>query len=274
MPVLKNKTQGNYVNVYKGIVMDKQLSLKDRGMLVTLLSLPDNWNFSVKGLQKILPDGKSAIYNCLDSLQASGYLVKEQSRGSHGVFGENIIEVHETPILPFSENRETVTPFTEKPFTENPHTGNRSQLNNNRLNNQEVNNNPSIHQNKKVDAMDEMQSYMDIVKENIEYECLIHDYPHQRELIDEIVHLIVETIVVNRDTVRIAGANYPYEMVKSVFLKLHMGHIQYVLRSMETNVTKVRNIKNYLLTALYNAPSTMGNYYRSEVNHNMYGGKK
>jgi hypothetical protein len=80
MPVLKNKTQGNYVNVYKGIAIDQSLSLKDRGMLLTLLSLPDNWDFTVNGLRKILPDGKAAIYSCLDSLQGAGYLTKEQSR--------------------------------------------------------------------------------------------------------------------------------------------------------------------------------------------------
>lgn len=81
MPVLKNKTQGNYVNVYKGIVMDRSLSLKERGMMLTLLSLPDNWDLTVAGLKKILPDGKSAICKCLTTLQSSGYLTREQSRG-------------------------------------------------------------------------------------------------------------------------------------------------------------------------------------------------
>ncbi len=73
----KNKTQGNYVNVYKGIAMDRSLSLKDRGMMLTLLSLPDNWEFTTAGLRKILPDGKHAIKSSVDSLQASGYLSKQ-----------------------------------------------------------------------------------------------------------------------------------------------------------------------------------------------------
>ena len=104
MPVLKNKTQGNYVNVYKGIVTDRSLRLKDRGMLLTLLSLPDNWNFTAAGLEKILPDGKAAIYSSLDNLQKAGYLTKEQGRGEGGVFAANIIEIHETPCPPFTEN--------------------------------------------------------------------------------------------------------------------------------------------------------------------------
>ena len=102
MPVLKNKTQGNYVNVYKGIAMDPALSLRDRGMMLTLLSLPDNWDFTTAGLRKILLDGKHSIKSSIDSLQGLGYLSKEQSRGEGGVFGENVIEVYETPNSPLS----------------------------------------------------------------------------------------------------------------------------------------------------------------------------
>ena len=263
MPVLKNKTQGNYVNVYKGIVMDRSLSLKDRGMLLTLLSLPDNWDFTVAGLRKILPDGKSAIHNSLDSLQTAGYLTKEQTRGEHGVFGENIIEVHETPHPPFPEKRVPDNRLSEKPVP-----GNRAQLNNNRLNTQELNN-PSINQ---EDTMDRIDIYTEIVKSNIDYEYLLNDNPYKKEMIEEILNLIVETIAVPRKIVRIAGVEHPHELVKAKFLKLNMGHIQYVLACMDKNVTKVRNIKNYLLTTLYNAPNTISSYYQSEVNHDMYGG--
>ena len=107
---------------------------------------------------------------------------------------------------------------------------------------------------------------------NIEYEYLLRDNSYQKDVIEEILNLIVETVSVKRKTVRIAGADYPYEAVKGKFLKLDMGHIQYVLDCMDKNTTKVRNIKNYLLTALYNAPNTIGNYYQSEVNYDMKGG--
>ena len=97
MPVFKNKTQGQYVNVYKEILKNKTLSLRDRGMVVTLLSLPDNWDFSIAGLSKIIPDGKSAIRASLARLEELGYVSKEQERAKHGKFGRNIIEIHETP---------------------------------------------------------------------------------------------------------------------------------------------------------------------------------
>ena len=123
-----------------------------------------------------------------------------------------------------------------------------------------------------VNPFDSGAAYTDIIKENIEYEYLLRDNSYQKDVIEEILNLIVETVSVKRKTVRIAGADYPYEAVKGKFLKLDMGHIQYVLDCMDKNTTKVRNIKNYLLTALYNAPNTIGNYYQSEVNYDMKGG--
>ena len=277
VPVLKNKTQGNYVNVSKGIVMDRSLKLKDRGMLLTLLSLPDNWNFTAAGLAKILPDGKAAIYSSLDDLQKAGYLTKEQGRGEGGVFGANIIEIHEKPCPPFTDFPFADNPSPEKPFTEKPVPENRTQLNNNRLNNKELNNHQFIpHQSINLECdfkqKDEIDGYRELVKENIEYEYLVSSNPYKRDLIEEILNLIVDTIVVRRKQIRIGNAEYPFELVKGKLLKLSMNHIQYVLECMEKNYSKVHNIKSYLLTALYNAPNTIGNYYQAEVNHDMYGG--
>lgn len=277
VPVLKNKTQGNYVNVSKGIAMDRSLKLKDRGMLLTLLSLPDNWNFTAAGLAKILPDGKAAIYSSLDDLQKAGYLTKEQGRGEGGVFGANIIEIHEKPSPPFTDFPFADNPSPEKPFTEKPVPENRTQLNNNRLNNKELNNHQFIpHQSINLECdfeqLDEIDGYRELVKENIEYEYLVSSNPYKRDLIEEILNLIVDTIVVRRKQIRIGNAEYPFELVKGKLLKLSMNHIQYVLECMEKNYSKVHNIKSYLLTALYNAPNTIGNYYQAEVNHDMYGG--
>ena len=272
MPILKNKTQGKYVNVYKGIAMDRSLSLRDRGMMLTLLSLPDNWEFTIAGLGKILPDGKAAIHASLKSLQNAGYLSKNQSRNDKGIFGENIIEVYETPNTPFPDFRQTDNPVTEKPVPDY-----QPQLNNNKVINQETNinvsTNHSIYQDLEMDVMDSMETYMDIVKRNIEYECLLENNPYKKDVIEEILNLIVETLSVKRKTLRIAGAEYPYELVRDKFLRLEMGHIQYVLDCMNKNATKIRNIKNYVLTALYNALNTIGNYYQSEVKHDMCGGE-
>ena len=124
-----------------------------------------------------------------------------------------------------------------------------------------------------MDAMDVIQAYTDIVKTNIDYDILIQGCrTGDREYIDEIVELLVETISIDRETVMISGAEYPYQFVKNKLLKLNYSHIQYVLECLHDTTTKVRNVKAYLLTCLFNAPSTIGNYYRAEVNHDMYGG--
>jgi len=282
MPVLKNKSQGKYVNVNKGIVTDRELCLRDRGMLTTLLSLADNWKFSVAGLDKILPDGKTAISNSLNELQERGYLTREQIRGKGGAFGESVIEVHETPRPPMSEKRKTEKPTTDNPLPAKPMPEKQTQLNTNIVTNQEVIinglNNQSIHQNiaiddvSEIDEIDRINHYTEIIKENIEYEILLIDNPNSRDIIEEILNLIVDIIVVPRDKVRIGGTDHPYSLVKGKFFNLNMEHIQYVINCMDENTTKVRNIKSYLLTALYNAPNTINNYYRSMVKHDLYGG--
>lgn len=93
--------------------------------------------------------------------------------------------------------------------------------------------------------------------------------PGDREYIYEIVELLVETISIHRDTVMIGGVEYPYQFVKGKLLQVNYSHIQYVLECLHSTATKVRNIKAYFLACLFNAPSSIGNYYRAEVNYHM-----
>ena len=119
MPVLKNKTQGNFTMVSNGILRDKELPLKERGLLVTLLGLPDNWDFSINGLDAILPDGRDKIKTGLRKLEKMGYLTRYQARSENGVFGDLIVEVNEIPaVVPQVENPSAVNPSTDKPHTE------------------------------------------------------------------------------------------------------------------------------------------------------------
>lgn len=122
-----------------------------------------------------------------------------------------------------------------------------------------------------TDGMGAREIYREIILENIEYEYLIQDSRMDREMLDEIAELIVDTVCSARKTIRIAGDDYPAEVVKSRFLKLNSSHIEYVLDRMRENTTYVRNIKKYLLAALYNAPATIDSYYASLVNHDLYG---
>ena len=119
--------------------------------------------------------------------------------------------------------------------------------------------------------MDARDTYREIIWENIEYGIIVQDKRLDRERLDEIVELLVDTVCSARQTIRVAGDDFPAEVVKSRLLKLDSGHIQYVLDCMAQNTTYVRNIKKYLLAALFNAPVTMDSYYSALVNHDMYG---
>ena len=165
MAVLKNKTQGNYTLVSQNIMRDKNLSLTERGMLLTLLSLPDSWQLTIKGLCQILPDGKDKVSKTLNSLIDKGYITREQSRDGGGKFDSTILEVHETPVKPtkptqptdptdpVDRSRKVIKEFPRKPETlpcpenpdavnrdaEKPHPGNPPQYINNISNNYKSN---------------------------------------------------------------------------------------------------------------------------------------
>ena len=111
----------------------------------------------------------------------------------------------------------------------------------------------------------------EIVKDNIEYDILVQDPQQDREQLDEVVDLIAETLCSRRQTIVVAGDEYPAEMVKEKLLRITSSHIEYVFDCLKQNTTYVRNIKKYLLASLFNAPSTIGSYYSALVNHDMYG---
>ena len=111
--------------------------------------------------------------------------------------------------------------------------------------------------------------YREIISENISYGILLQDYPLDRDILTEILELMVDTVCTTRSTVRISGDDKPAEVVKSQFLKLDIEHIRFVMDGLKDNTTRIRNMRQYLLATLYNAPLTIGNYYRSLVSHDM-----
>lgn len=118
--------------------------------------------------------------------------------------------------------------------------------------------------------IDKIDTYKKLVKQNIDYDILCES--HSKSEIDEIVDLITETVCTSRKRLRVAGEDYPADVVRSRLLKLDSSHIEYVLECLRGNTTQVRNIRQYTLTALFNAPTTMNRYYSAKVNHDLYGG--
>ena len=153
-----------------------------------------------------------------------------------------------------------------------------SNPNNTNLSDTEMNDNKSNHiisvDEKRCDSdnrSEDYQAYENLVKETIDYESLEITHHDDMRQVDEVVNLIVETVMCKNDKILIASNWYPASLVKKKFLMLTYSHIEYVLHCMRGNTTKVKNIKKYLLAALFNAPSTMNGYYQAEVNHDMPG---
>jgi len=117
-----------------------------------------------------------------------------------------------------------------------------------------------------IDEIDRRSSYLEIIKSNVEYDCF-----YEKERVDELVEIMLDVICSEKEYIRVNGENVSQEIVKSRFLKLTNSHIEYLLMTLKDNTTDVRNVRSYLITALYNAPTTMDSYYELKVNHDLYG---
>ena len=227
----------------------------------------------------------------LKELENTGYIVRHQLRGANGRISDTEYIIYEQPHKaenpdtdsPDTENPDMVFPDMDTPYLEKPA----------ELNIEELNTQKSITDGSNIDSipfrgyaagsppepkrkeampMSEMESYRELILENIEYDILRKDAGPYVEDLDEIVEIMVETVCAKRKFTRVAGSDFPHEVVKSRLLKLNCDHVRFVMDCMRQNTTKIRNIKQYLLAALFNAPTTMSNYYTSLVNHDMYGG--
>jgi hypothetical protein len=256
-----------------------KLSLKAKGLLSLMLSLPEDWDYTTKGLACICKDGVDSIGSALKELEQHGYLTRRRIRFENGRLGDIEYMIHEKPVSgetegdsPERENPEQVKPIQAKPKQGEPGQVKPAQLNTDPLNTDRLNTHQSIYPAGCRDGMDQMEladAYREIIRENVEYSILTERYGEQR--MDETVELMLEVVLSKRPYIRIAGDDFPREVVRGRFLKINSSHLEYVFGCIDKNTTKVGNIKAYLLAALYNAPATMDSYYRAEVNHDLYG---
>ena len=288
MAVFRIEKTRDYTVMSNHHLRDMSLSLKAKGLLSLMLSLPENWDYTMKGLSRICKDGIDSISGGIRELEEHGYLIRERVRGANGQLGSIEYTILEQPKEP--------TPAQEKPIRENPVQANPTlvtpvqeepaQLNKDRSSNEpsrtdlsstEISNpiqsNPPTPAGARMgmDRMGARESYRELILENIEYDFWKNSDRVDHEMLDEITELIVDTVCSASKVIRIAGDDYPAEVVKSRFMKLDSSHVQYVMDCMKDNTTYVRNIKKYLLAALYNAPTTINSYYSSLVQHDMYG---
>ena len=268
---------------------NKELTLKAKGLLSQMLSLPENWDYTLAGLSHINKESIDAIRTAVLELEKAGYIERAQGRDEKGKMTAITYTIYEQPQSPVLEN-----PTSNKPTSENPMQLNKD-IQRTDLPKKEkiITDEQSTHsipilspnpspcreaatpperKGTEAAAQSAVEIYREIIKDNIDYEILKQDMKFDADRLDEIVDLMLETVCTARKRVRIAGDDYPAELVKSKFMKLDGEHIRFVLDCMRENTTKIRNIKQYLKAALFNAPSTIGNYYTSLVAHDMASG--
>lgn len=287
MAVFRVEKTRNYTVMANHHLRNTELSLKAKGLLSLMLSLPEEWDYTTKGLSRICKDGVDSICAGVRELEDHGYVVRERIRNPNGQLGAIEYTILEQPRAfepkrekPERENPVQTNPVLDNPVLRKPEQENPAQLNTYRTNKDESNTlsaNPypikSYPINPIADQMgtDGMDVYREIIKENIEYDIMKNNFPYDHERLDEIVELMAETLASKKATFCIAGDTYPASTVKFKLLRINSLHIQYVFECLDKNITEVRNIKKYLLATLFNAPSTMGSYYKAQVNHDMYG---
>ena len=275
MAVFRVKKTRDYTVMANHHLRNKALSLKAKGLLSLMLSLPDDWDYTLKGLARICRDGVDSIAAAVNELEEAGYIVRKRVRDDKGRVRDmeyTILEHPKEDIPPKLDFPVQENPVQDNPVQEKPEQEKCPQLSTKESNIQQSSTEESIPILSNQMGTDEMlkrEQYRELLKENIEYDILTENHCLDRERIDELLELMTDTVCTNRKTFRIAGDDYPAEVVKSRLLKLNSMHIEYVLECVAKNTTEVRNIKKYLLAALYNAPATIDSYYTSLVSHDM-----
>ena len=316
MAVFRVERNTGYTVMSNHHLRNKELSLKAKGLLSQMLSLPEDWDYTLAGLSHINREKIDAIREAVKELEKAGYIVRSRERDEKGRLRGADYVIYEQPQpkepeaatsseqpptsdLPTLENPTLDNPTLEKPTQEKPTLENPTQLNKDisrtNLPKKEKSNtdlsitlsipihslNPLPYgedeaaqppERKRAERNDAYRVYEEIIKDNIAYDILLQDRSLDRDRLNEIVDLMLETVCTARKKIRMAGDDYPAELVKAKFMKLNSEHIRFVLDCMRENTTKIRNIKQYLKAALFNAPSTIGNYYTSLVAHDMASG--
>jgi hypothetical protein len=306
MAVFRVERNKGYTVMSNHHLRNKELSLKAKGLLSQMLSLPEDWDYTLKGLSLINREKIDAIREAIKELERAGYIVRSRERDEKGrLRGADYVIFEQpqppTPDLPTLENPTLDNPTQEKPTLEKPTLENPTQLNKDiqrtdlpkkEKSNTDLSSTHSIpilspnpspcreaatppeRKGTEAKSQSAIEIYRQIIMDNIEYEHLCqHVKGIDRETLDEIVDLLVETVCSARKTIRIAGDDYPAELVKSKFMKLDSSHIEFVFDCLSKNTSEIRNIKKYLLAMLFNAPSTINGYYAALVAHDMNTGK-
>ena len=266
---------------------NRELSLKAKGLLSLMLSLPEDWDYTTKGLSCICKDGVDSICATIKELEKAGYVKRRRLRDTQGRLSDleyTILEKPEPlpspPESPQRENPVVVKPDVVEPDVDNPELGKPHTENPAQLSIQEVNKQESITGQSNThsffpagapaegqkDALDEREK----IKHQIEYDWLWEQF--RAEPIDELVEIMLEVAMNRSPTIRIGrDAEYPTSYVQERFSKINAMHIERVMEGIADNRTQVRNTRAYLLASLFNSVSTLDNQCTMQYNYDFGG---
>ena len=289
MSVFRVEKNKGYTVMSNHHLRNHALSLKAKGLLSQMLSLPEDWDYTLQGLAQINKESIDAIREAVRELERAGYIKRSRERDERGCLRGTVYTIYEqphaepTPEEPTQEKPALNNPTLEKPMLENPTLENPMQLNTKSTKKRKRQSTdlsitdsipfpsgfPETPVQKRTEAKETFESYRELILEYIDYDVLAGDPCVDREQLDEIVALVQETVCSTRSRIRVAGNDYPAEVVRSKLLKLNSEHIRFVMDCLKQNTTRIRNIRQYLLAMLFNAPSTMNSYYTALVAHDM-----
>jgi len=278
----KNRDYTVMSNVH---LKDTRLSLKSKGLLSMMLSLPDEWDYSERGLAAICKEGVDAIHSAIKELEHAGYIERHQLRDLFGRLSDVEYVIYERPHLhstdtpsPCTENPDTVLPDMELPCPKKP-----EQLNTYQSSTKKSNTNESSTQSitpptpsrgrhpQESFGLTERRITAEDIREQIEYEIVCEQY--RREQVDEVVAIMEEVQNQQEGKIQLSQKNsFEASFVKERFSRIGREHVEMVLDALEQITGGVKNMHAYLLTALFNSVSTLEHHYTAQVNHDLYGG--
>ena len=262
MAYCRVETADGYTVMSNYHLRDMRLSLKARGLLSQILSLPEKWDMTISGLSKINRECSDTIASIIKELEATGYITRYRERRKNGTYGEIFYDIRMKP-------RHYDEPKRKKSERVKPKQMSSAQLSKEKSNKEKESKELfNIHQSILPDGIDKIDGYRAIILENIEYDLIVDQY--NKAQLDEIVDIMLECVCCTSKTQIIGKTEMPSEIVRGRMLKIHSGHIEYIFECLRNNTNKVRNIKSYLKTTLFNATSTYDSFYTAEVNYDIF----
>lgn len=240
-----------------------EISLKAKGLLSVMLSLPDNWDYTIKGLSIINKEGLDSIRSTIHELELAGYVERKRTRDLRGRFHTSEYIIREKPVSPVSGN-----PTLDIPTQVPPMSGNPTQISKEvRRKDQSITDLSITHSFFQAQSAEGMNGdeERNRIKSQIEYDCMVQRYSKRQ--MDELVEIMLEVALNRSQTIRIGrDQEYPREYVQERFSKINASHIERVMDGIEDNQTPVKSTKAYLLAVLFNSVSTIDHYYTIQAN--------